>query len=144
MGKKHHRIMAQKKKTRTALALIPDSKKEEGDLPSAEGRTSEQQREETGGPSGKWQPIATAPVNESVLVFIPHQEHYGIGVYRALRPHFGSLRPWQVTGLHFGRDCHEDESPTHWMPLPEAPSLIPSRDSTSTASVSEAKPKALE
>lgn len=69
----------------------------------------------------KWFPIDSAPINTSVLVFIPNTEHYGPGVYRALRPKFGTLRPWQVTGLHFGRDCYEGAQPTHWMPLPSVP-----------------------
>ena len=78
----------------------------------------------------EWQPIETAPVNQSVLVFIPNQEHYGHGVYRALRPHFGTLRPWQVTALHSGSDCHSGSQPTHWMPLPIAPSVPNAPDSS--------------
>lgn len=73
--------------------------------------------------STKWQPIESAPVNSSVLVFIPNAEHYGPGIYRALRPNFGVLRSWQVTGLNFGRDCEPNHQPTHWMPLPEIPQI---------------------
>lgn len=69
----------------------------------------------------EWQPIETAPVNQSVLVYIPKTEHYGDGIYRAIRPNFGTLRPWQTTGLHVGRDCDDFYQPTHWMPLPPSP-----------------------
>lgn len=72
-------------------------------------------------PKQKWSPIECAPINASVLVFIPNAEHYGPGIYRALRPKFGILRPWQVTGLHMGRDCGRGYQPTHWMPLPSVP-----------------------
>lgn len=68
-----------------------------------------------------WQPIETAPVNKSVLVYIPNAEHYGEGVYRGLQVDMGTGRRWQVNGLHMGRDCGHDQQPTHWMPLPSAP-----------------------
>lgn len=78
-------------------------------------------RPETAHVRQKWSPIESAPTNTSVLVFIPNAEHYGHGVYRALRPKFGILRPWQVTGLHMGRDCGPGYQPTHWMSLPDSP-----------------------
>lgn len=72
-----------------------------------------------------WQPIESAPVNESVLVYIPNAEHYGEGIYRAIwiesdyEPH---PRHWQTTGLHHGRDLNWlNYQPTHWMPLPALP-----------------------
>lgn len=77
-----------------------------------------------------WQPIETAPVNQSVLVYIPNAEHYGEGIYRAIwiESNYEWLSPeqyprhWQTTGLHCGRDCCS-QLPTHWMPLPEPPRL---------------------
>lgn len=95
----------------------------------------------------RWQPIETAPVNQSVLVFIPHREHYGHGVYRALRPKFGILRPWQVTGLNFGRDCGSSSQPTHWLPLPDAPPSelkSPSADNASALPKAESSPPSVE
>lgn len=80
----------------------------------------------------EWQPIETAPVGESVLVYIPNADHYGEGVYRALLIESDwktdkdgkHPRHWQTTGLHHGRDCLS-QLPTHWMPLPDPPSLEP-------------------
>lgn len=74
-----------------------------------------------------WQPIETAPINESVLVYIPNAEHYGEGIYRAIWIESSWLmngkkpRHWQTTGWHHGRDVCGDTQPTHWMPLPEPP-----------------------
>lgn len=76
----------------------------------------------------EWQPIDTAPVNQSVLVYIPSPvaEHYGPGIYRAIlvdtRP---DLRApyWTTTALHTGRDVGNGEQPTHWMPLPDPPEV---------------------
>lgn len=72
----------------------------------------------------KWQPIETAPKDVSVLVFIPHAEHYGEGIYRAiLSSEFGS---WTTFGLHVGRAVGAGCWPTHWMPLPDAPEALES------------------
>jgi len=68
-----------------------------------------------------WQPIHTAPTNDSVLVFIPNAEHYGEGIYRAMQVDMGTGRRWMTTGCHIGRDCGPDNQPTHWMPLPASP-----------------------
>lgn len=68
-----------------------------------------------------WQPIATAPTNASVLVFIPDAEHYGQGVYRAILVDMGSGPRWMTTGYAIGRGCAPEAQPTHWMPLPAAP-----------------------
>lgn len=76
-----------------------------------------------------WQPIRTAPVNKSVLIFIPSPtaEHYGPAIYRGLQAELGERRIWKVTGLHFGSDCGTSNHPSHWMPLPDPPvSLNPS------------------
>ena len=72
----------------------------------------------------EWQPIETAPTNESVLIFIPNTEHYGEGIYRGLQVDFGTGKRWSVSGLHMGRDCGPDYLPTHWQPLPAAPERI--------------------
>lgn len=93
----------------------------------------------------KWLPIESAPINTSVLVFIPRAGHYGPGVYRALRPNFGVLRGWQVSGLSMGRDCGPDQQPTHWMPLPSVPEcndeqlVAPISPTSSPSPVSEVK-----
>lgn len=69
----------------------------------------------------KWQPIETAPLNQSVLVYIENAEHYGPGIYRALLSDFGRGRQLSINALHMGRDCPHDYMPSHWMPLPEPP-----------------------
>jgi len=68
-----------------------------------------------------WQPIETAPINASVLVFIPNADHYGHGVYRAMQVDMGTGRRWMTTAWACGRDLVGDVKPTFWMPLPEAP-----------------------
>jgi hypothetical protein len=68
-----------------------------------------------------WQPIETAPVNTSVLVFLSNWEHYGPGIYRAIRVDMGTGRRWHTTAWAIGRDLSADLSPTHWMPLPAPP-----------------------
>lgn len=70
-----------------------------------------------------WRPIETAPVNVSVLAFIPSAKHYGPGIYRALLVDMGTGKRWMVSELHMGRDCGPHQQPTHWMPLPPAPSV---------------------
>lgn len=68
----------------------------------------------------QWRPIETAPVNKSVLIWIPRAEHYGPPIYRGMLVDMGTGRRWTVNGLSIGRDCG-DRQPTHWMPLPEPP-----------------------
>lgn len=68
-----------------------------------------------------WKPTAEAPLNESVLVFIPNAEHYGPGVYRAAKFNFGTGERWSVNGLHMGKDCGPEYQPVAWMPLPPLP-----------------------
>lgn len=70
---------------------------------------------------GVWQPIETAPTNQAVLVFIPNAEHYGLGVYRAMRVDMGTGRRWMTTALRCGSDCRHGQNPTHWMSLPPPP-----------------------
>lgn len=69
-----------------------------------------------------WHPTGAAPPNKSVLVRIPHAEHYGPGIYRAIRvvdmsPGLDLPPRWHVTGLSMGRDV-PDADVTGWMPLP--------------------------
>lgn len=68
-----------------------------------------------------WKPADTAPFNESVLVFVPNLEHYGPGIYRAIRVNLGTGIRWMSTCWAMGRDFNADTQPTHWMPLPEVP-----------------------
>lgn len=69
-----------------------------------------------------WRPIETAPENVSILGFIPNAEHYGQGVYRCIKVNMGTGIRWSVSGLHMGRDTGLEYQPTHWRPLPPAPS----------------------
>ena len=79
----------------------------------------------------EWQPISTAPKNESVLIFIPNAEHYGPGVYRGMLVDMGTGPHWSANGLHMGKDCGTHYAPTHWMPLPAPPSeWTPARGET--------------
>lgn len=70
-----------------------------------------------------WQPADTAPFNESVLVFVPNLEHYGPGIYKAIRVNMGTGIRWLSTAYATGRDFTGDTQPTHWMPLPEPPQV---------------------
>jgi hypothetical protein len=69
----------------------------------------------------EWQPIETAPTNESVLIFIPSARHYGEAIYRALLVDMGSGKRWHTSALLVGRDVTPEYTPTHWRPLPPAP-----------------------
>jgi len=69
----------------------------------------------------QWRGIEQAPVNESVLVWIPNREHYGEPVYRGLQVDMGTGRRWQVNGLSMGRDCGASSQPTHFQYLPTPP-----------------------
>lgn len=66
----------------------------------------------------EWMLIESAPVNESVLVYIPNAEHYGAGIYRAIKNKYD--KTWSTFGMSVGRACG-DRQPTHWMPLPAPP-----------------------
>ena len=66
----------------------------------------------------EWQPIATAPKDETVLIYIPN-DGWGIGVEIA---HSSSDDPdgnW-YSSLYQGGPI--DVDPTHWQPLPDPPS----------------------
>lgn len=63
----------------------------------------------------KWEPIETAPKDESILLYYPTDDIIIVGYWCDFK--------WQID--HVGGyewesdvDCIE---PTHWMPLPEAP-----------------------
>ena len=68
-----------------------------------------------------WQPIETAPTNTSILVYIPNTEHYGPGIYRAIKVDMGTGVRWHTSALYGGWDIDAIYTPTHWMPLPEPP-----------------------
>jgi hypothetical protein len=70
-----------------------------------------------------WQPIETCPENVSVLIYIPNAEHYGPGIYRAIRVNMGTGKRWLTTAWSCGRDYTANPEPTHWMPLPKPPAL---------------------
>lgn len=73
----------------------------------------------------EWQPIETAPRDGSrVLVWSKH--YIWNGVYTAYWGRNGELNPFSWIGGHC-RVSHIDH-PTHWMPLPEPPSLEPSQE----------------
>lgn len=76
-----------------------------------------------------WRDISSAPTNTSILIYIPRYDHYGPGVLRAILCDMGSGRRWHTTGMHVGRDIGiEDHFPTHWMPLPPAPTTAGSKE----------------
>lgn len=58
----------------------------------------------------RWQPIETAPdASEAILVWCPDR----LNMY---------LVTWQGMWCHFGPGFHTlQETPTHWVPLPEPP-----------------------
>lgn len=68
-----------------------------------------------------WQPIETAPVNESVLIYIPKCHNYGAGVFRAVRIDMGNGPWWMTIGHAVERAVEEPWLITHWMPLPAPP-----------------------
>lgn len=72
---------------------------------------------------GGWQSIESCPYLTSVLVFIPNWDHYGPGIYRALRikNEWDSSERWHSTAWCSGRDIVASAQPTHWMQLPEPP-----------------------
>ncbi len=72
-------------------------------------------------PEKKWQPIATAPENVSVLIYIPEWDHYGPGIYRAMLVNMITTKRWTTTAWACGRDLTSSVEPTHWMPLPDPP-----------------------
>lgn len=69
----------------------------------------------------EWQPIETVPTNKSVLIFIPNTEHYGDGIWRAIRVDMGAGKRWHMASPSRGQDLHPAHCPTHWMPLPDPP-----------------------
>ena len=78
-----------------------------------------------GGGLGGWRTIESAPLNTSILVFIPNAEHYGEGIYRAIHVDMGTGKRWMTTGAHHGRDLGAGTQPTHWQPLPPLPADHP-------------------
>lgn len=71
--------------------------------------------------AARWRPIAEAPENESVLIFIPHAEHYGPGIYRGMLVNMGTGAHWDSNAVSMGRSLGPDRAPTHFRPLPPPP-----------------------
>jgi hypothetical protein len=71
-----------------------------------------------------WQPIETAPKDVWVLVFCPWLSEARIGKFNTQRPgHYG----WRVMhSTYKGAAPLYSAQPTHWMPLPAAPTTTPS------------------
>lgn len=68
----------------------------------------------------EWQPIETAPKNTNILVFMKGY------VYEAEQVLRGSKFIWQFPFADYhGCGCCSEEvdRPTHWMPLPDFPSV---------------------
>lgn len=72
-------------------------------------------------PTTGWQPIETAPINQSVLIWLPRWGYYGPGIYRAIQVDMGAERRWRTTAWACGRDLSPDDWPEFWMPLPDPP-----------------------
>jgi hypothetical protein len=69
-------------------------------------------------PAPAWQPIETAPKNcVDVLLNIPGRQPVVAAFYR------GGWAPVDLGGNHLRG------TPTHWMPLPEAPAIAASKES---------------
>jgi len=64
-----------------------------------------------GGAVSEWQPIETAPIGVSVLLWKPNTRE----IYVAARIYGGAGLGWCTP------DGHEVFKASHWMPLPEPP-----------------------
>ncbi len=69
----------------------------------------------------EWQPIETAPKEDTEILAIDSEGRHFITAYR----------PDCCAGSGFGviHSCcgfYQDANPTHWMPLPDAPQTTPS------------------
>jgi hypothetical protein len=93
-----------------------------------------------------WQPIETAPSGEEVLLFEPPGDRYrSMGLDHKRSDHPGGIytgihdkRGWwsySFMGEKDERDTYFGDSvkPTHWMPLPSPPALVPESSSASEA-----------
>lgn len=73
-----------------------------------------------------WQPIASVPAGEHVLLYFPNGER-GVGGIEAATvfPDNGDglTGGWTHGGPNSGSDWEFCERPTHWMPLPEPPAI---------------------
>lgn len=77
-------------------------------------------KSQIGKPASAWQPISTAPLNQSVLIFLPNWDHYGPAIYRAIHVDMGTGKHWHTTAWACGRDL-VDLEPIAWQPLPKPP-----------------------
>lgn len=78
-----------------------------------------------------WQPIETAPEHGDILIFVPHAG--GGNIWIGQRD-FETENWFDASGATI---CSLNE-PTHWMPLPPAPSQLSKRDDAERDSPQEA------
>nr|DAE48928.1 MAG TPA: Protein of unknown function (DUF551) [Caudoviricetes sp.] len=70
-----------------------------------------------------WMPIESAPKNKSIQIYIPNADYYGNdGVYAGILVDLGTGQRWATFGWAVARDLPPHMHPTHWRPLPSAPS----------------------
>lgn len=82
-------------------------------------------------PSSGWQPIASAPKDQEILVYT---RPWG-AIIALLSAEFGEWLSRMQVPVSIKAD---DELPTHWQPLPEAPAVAEIVDRGSDASRSSA------
>ncbi|MDH0125468.1 DUF551 domain-containing protein [Brucella intermedia GD04153] len=70
-----------------------------------------------------WLPIETAPKNKAIQIYIPNADYYGNdGIYAGILVDLGTGQRWATFGWAVARDLPPHMHPTHWRPLPSAPS----------------------
>lgn len=73
----------------------------------------------------EWQDIATAPINRYVLVFLPDASPDAQILIAGLLAFEGDLDPPEW--FEISADSHPnalDVAPSHWLPLPDPPTLL--------------------
>ncbi|PJT18903.1 hypothetical protein CN884_22710 [Ochrobactrum sp. 30A/1000/2015] len=70
-----------------------------------------------------WRPIESAPKNKAIQIYIPNADYYGNdGIYAGILVDLGTGQRWATFGWAVARDLPPHMHPTHWRPLPSAPS----------------------
>lgn len=70
-----------------------------------------------------WLPIESAPKNKAIQIYIPNADYYGNdGIYAGILVDLGTGQRWATFGWAVARDLPPHMHPTHWRPLPSAPS----------------------
>lgn len=76
-----------------------------------------------------WQPIETAPRDGTHILVINaaflHEGEMCVAFWHTLRGEKQEDGRWDVTG-YGGYEAEPEVEPTHWQPLPEPPSSLPS------------------